>query len=67
MAEIARQQALAGEVEQALLTWILFETYMRPSEGLSLRYFQAVKPMAAEGMLSYWAFVIHAEELETPD
>ena len=67
MAELARQQALAGEVEQALLTWILFETYMRPSEGLSLRYFQVVKPMAAKGMLSYWAFVIHAEELETPD
>ena len=67
MAGIARQQALAGEMEPALLTWILFETYRRPSEGLPLRYVQVVQLMASKEMLGYWALVIHAEELEMPD
>ena len=56
-----------GEPWMALGTIVMFETYMRPSELLSLRRFQVVTPTRdGEGVTACLTFVLHAFESLTP-
>ena len=56
-----------GEPWMALGTIVTFETYMRPSELLSLRRFQVVTPLRdGEGVTACLTFVLHALESLTP-
>ena len=60
---------LARQGKVLLAGWILLclETYMRPSEALSLTPMQLVRPIpAAAGKLGYWTIVPRIAELEVP-
>ena len=46
---------------------LMFETYFRPSEALSLRCFQLIRPLAnATGAYGMWTVMTRAYELEQP-
>ena len=50
--------------EAALCIVLLFQTYVRPSEGLSLLAKQVVQPVAGQpGAISQVSIVLHPEEL----
>ncbi|CAK0891989.1 unnamed protein product [Prorocentrum cordatum] len=50
----------------ALAIIVMFETYMRPSELLSLTVGQLVPPTASRGQGAFWGFYVHVEELGRP-
>ena len=51
----------------ACLIMLMLETYMRPSEALSLRAFQVIPPVAVgEGTTRSWSILIRAAELGVP-
>jgi len=56
-----------GQALYGFLFLLMFETYFRPSEALSLRCFQLIRPIAAAaGAYGMWTVMTRAYELEQP-
>ena len=54
-----------GKADYALFLLLTFETYMRPSEALSLLGLQLVPPVPGEtGVCRFWTILIRASELD---
>ena len=55
-----------GEPWMALLIMVLFESYMRVSEGLALQGFQVLPPVSleADSAAQHVTVLVHAEELQ---
>ena len=55
-------------VDMALLTLVLFETYMRPSEAFALSPAQVIAPaLRTAGSGRFLTFIVYPEELRVPN
>ena len=55
-----------GEHAMALAVAVTFDAYFRPSETLSLEWWQVLAPIGkSSGALSVWSILLRAQELQT--